>query len=100
MARKSKLSAQEIAEIDETNRIQTRKTGFGLMSARDRGWDRVKSMSGHSSHVLWHSNRPLQDYEARRDVPEGMFLLDVVIEGKTHTLAYDVDEFRKAIRWA
>lgn len=87
--RKSKTTAAEIeaVELAADTRKRKRGEGFALMSVRDRGWKRL------SNGVLmeWQVDRPLEEYEVRTHVPNGMFKLD----GKM----YDADDFRKYLRW-
>ena len=84
--RQSKLKAKELEE-DEFRHSQNRKHGYSMAQIRDRGWVRFSN----GSVMEWHVNRPLEEYEARKVVPEGHFFLD----GKL----YDSDEFRKWERW-
>lgn len=88
--RTSRLSAQEIAELDEANKKETRKQGFALMPIRDRGHARLSS----GADVRWHTDKwtTQGNFMLRSTVPSGMFEID----GKL----YDAEELRKYLRWA
>lgn len=96
--RKSKLSAAAIAEMDESQRRETRASGFRLMSVRDSG--RARLSNGIS--VFWHHPaRELPEVngvtvmETAR-VPAGYFGIDV--DGKM--IIFDGEELQKYLRWA
>lgn len=102
MARKSTLSAQEIAEMDEMKQSDLRKGGFSLMSVRDRG----QATLSNGAKVFWHTNNPpIQEFEDPKwgrievrdnTIPEGMFGIE--LGGKT--VLFNVEELRRFIRWA
>jgi hypothetical protein len=85
--RNSKLKALELEQAEHEQR-QSRNNGLSLMEVRDRGWYKLDN----GSVIEWGVDRPLYNGEVRRHVPEGYFFLN----GKI----YDVDEFRKFLRWA
>lgn len=96
--RKSKYKAQEITEIEEAKRRETRSTGLKLMGTRDSGRDRLSN----GVVVRWHTDNPPSytvitdthgDIEVTENtIPEGMLMLGDVL--------YDAEELRKALRWA
>lgn len=86
--RKSRLSQEEVAELDEINRQDTRNSGFNLMSTRDRGG----TMLSNGVVVEWHVDRPLKEGEARTRIYPG----DFIIDGKV----YDSEELMKYLRWS
>lgn len=86
--RKSTLSQEEVAELDAFNKGETRKSGFNLMSDRDKGYAKLTN----GSEVQWHVDRPLRNYEARLFVRPG----NIIIDGKK----FNVDELMKYTRWA
>lgn len=86
--RKSKLSAQEVAELDAFNKGETRNSGFGLMSVRDKGYTTLNN----GSLLQWHTNRPLREGEARQSVGDGYILID----GKI----FSAEELMRFTRWA
>lgn len=92
--RKTKLSAQEIKELDDTNKRATRNTGLAMMSVRDQGQASLKNYNGGDVKVAWHT--PHFNNGVRRDIPDGMF----VIDHKGETLAFDAEELQKVLRWA
>lgn len=94
--RKSSLSEAEIADLDDSTRKETRKSGFDLMSERDRGWSVVHDEQGTRVAVLWNTKRKPQEGEAIRNIPEGK----VVFESSEGTLVFDIDQLKRAIRWA
>lgn len=95
--RKSTLSAQEVAEMDETKQKQTRKSGFKLMSVRDRGHKKLSN----GATVLWHTNNPethsLNGYEITEStIPNGMF----GVKFKDEIILFNAEELSKFLRWA
>lgn len=92
--RKAKLTSDEIlaAEKAADDKQQTRKTGFAKMSERDRGWVRL------SNGVImeWHVARPLVEFEARKNVPDGKVILRIDKED----MVFDAEELKKWLRWA
>lgn len=99
--RKTTLSAQEIAEMDETKRKQTRNKGLKLMPVRDRG----KATLSNGITVRWHGvptphiigEAGGQRIEATdRHIPDGMF--GIVIKGET--ILFNAEELSKYLRWA
>jgi hypothetical protein len=97
MVRKSKISAEEIEEIEfaEFDRRQVRGKGLDLMSVRDRGWGHIRDHRGRALTMSWHVNAPPQEGIARNNIPPGMFML----EGDGIRVMFDADEFRKFLRW-
>lgn len=89
--RKVTKTEQEKQEIEAAERTNRRKGGFDLMKVRDRGYFRMSNGVG----IMWHSDTELSDYEARRYVPDGMFVLN--IEGKE--AIFDKEEFMRYLRW-
>lgn len=85
--RQTKLSAQEVAELDASKQADTRKSGFKLMSVRDQG----NTMLSNGSRVFWHIPKP-QGYTHYRSIPPGTFEID----GKL----FDAEELQKVLRWA
>lgn len=94
MPRQNKFTVEEshAAEISADDRRRNRATGFAKMHERDRSFRRLSN----GSIIHWPVNRELDEYEARLDIPEGMFAL--TIDGKEHY--FDTDEFRQWLRWA
>ena len=90
--RKVTQSEQERKEIEAAERAEKRSHGFELMAVRDRGWFKLSNGVG----IMWHSDEPLADWEARRYVPDGMFLLN--FDGKE--AIFDKEEFMRYLRWA
>lgn len=91
---RTKQSAAEIEELElaENNRRQTRKSGFSLMSVRDRGWIKL-----NNGVVLeWPVDRELLDGEVRSFIPKGYF--GMVTGDKK--IIFDAEEFKKYLRWA
>lgn len=86
--RKSQLSVQEVAEMDEMNRVNTRNSGFSLMSVRDKGYIRL----GNGCLMQWHVDRQLKDGEARQVIPDGMVMIDDKF--------FNAEELQKYLRWA
>lgn len=89
--RKILKTDQERAEIDASERNDRRKTGFDLMKVRDRGWWRMTNGAG----IIWHTDTNAVEYEARRAIPDGMFLLQI---GKEEVM-FDKEEFMRWLRW-
>lgn len=85
--RNTRLKPQEIAERDEMNRTERRKSGFDLMPIRDRGW----AVLSNGVRVRWHTDK-FDDYGIRSTVPDGTFEID----GKL----YNAEELMKFLRWA
>ena len=83
--RKSTLSQQEIAELDEMKAKQTRGAGLSLMSVRDRGYTTLSN----GKRVHWHVRK---GGWGNRSVQPGTIVIDDV--------AYNVEELQKWIRWA
>jgi hypothetical protein len=93
----SKLSAQEIAELDEMNQQQARNKGLALMPVRDRG----KATLSNGVVVRWRGvKQPYQTFELNgqiweisdQQVPEGIFIINGV--------SFEAEELRKYLRWA
>jgi len=89
--RRTTKTEQERAEIEASERTDRRKGGFDLMKVRDRGWWRMSNGLG----MVWHTNSEPAEYEARRSVPDGMFLLQI---GREEVVC-DKEEFMRWLRW-
>lgn len=94
--RKSSLSDAEIADLDESTRRESRKSGFGLMSERDGG---TKVLS-NGVRVFW--NHPTYKdgddnfaYIRKAKVPDNH--LGIVIDGKL--IVFNGEELKRALRW-
>lgn len=89
MPRTSKTTAAEIEAIEQTeaNRIASRKTGLSLIEVRDRGWGRLRELSGSDVVLVWGVKDSLHK--------AGLFKL--VVDKKE--LILDGEEFRKWLRW-
>ena len=96
--RNSKLSIQEIAELDETKRKETRKSGFSLMTIRDRGWSVIKNYLGNDVRIVWNTTREPWPGEAIDNIPNGMIRIDV--PKGTKSILVDVEDLNKWTRWA
>lgn len=86
---KSKYSAQQITEMEEVKQKDTRKSGFALMSTRDKG---ITTLS-NGVVVKWHG----KDFEngsgaTEHTVPAGTFMINNIL--------YDAEELRHWLRWA
>lgn len=107
--RQSRLTFEEIqaAEQASEKRRQSRNQGFRKMHDRDRAHQKLSN----GITMLWHVDRELNKDESHivredgtvvditvypQDVPEECFGL--VIDGKRYL--FDLDEFRKWLRWA
>lgn len=101
MARKTKLSAQEVSEMDEFKKSEFRKGGLNLISEKDRGWSVDYDATGRRVAILWHTDRKPDEGEAMRRVPEGQVVLEFEGKsgGKEHVI-FDADKLKRAIRWA
>lgn len=96
--RKSNLSSQEIAELDELKAEERRASGLALGQVRDRGWARLRN----NALVFWHHPKTLgtevnsiKIYNSA-EVPPGCF--GIMIDGKK--VIFDAEELRKFLRWA
>jgi len=85
--RKTKLSQEEIAELDATKAREARNAGLKLLPVRDRGW--AKLSNGLSVH--WNTK-----YANPVLVPDGDF--GIMVNGKVYR--FDAEELRKYLRWA
>lgn len=83
--RKTTLSEQDIAEMDESKAKQVRGNGLSLMSIRDRGFTTLRN----GKKIYWNTST---SYSGRKLVQPGYVILDGV--------SYDVDELQKWLRWA
>lgn len=97
MTRKSKLTASEIEEAEKASeeRRQSRNLGFQKMYERDA----VSRTLSNGITMLWHVDPELVKLPAGGlwpTIPEDKFML--LIDGKEHY--FDLDEFRKSLRWA
>lgn len=100
--RKTTYSEQDVADLDEFNKAQTRKGGFALMPVRDRGYAELSN----GAKVFWHHPKREQE-EAEFDgvkvttyttpqVPDQHFGIE--FEGKLVT--FNAEELRRWLRWA
>jgi hypothetical protein len=95
--RSAPKSEQEKLEIEAAERTDRRKGAFKYMNIRDRGWGQINDLHNKRSAVMhWHVSVPLEEGVPRRQVPDGVFTLDVAGQ----VIAFDVEEFRKLLRWA
>lgn len=85
--RQSKQKALEIEQAEHDSK-QNRSNGLSLAEIRDRGWSKLSN----GIMMEWHIDRPMEEGEVRRNIPEGFFVLD----GKV----YELDEFNRFLRWA
>ena len=97
--RKTSLSNQEIAELDEFNKGQTRKSGLDLIPVKERGFARLSN----GAKVYWHhtprDSEPSQDgivTVASPRVPDNHF----GIEYKGELITFNSEELRRWLRWA
>lgn len=92
--RKSKISASDMEKRDllEYERSHKRNRVYKeLIPEKDKGWVRLSN----GVVFLWHTDRELAEGELRDHVPSGSFVL--AIDSKKY--AFDLDEFRKWLRW-
>lgn len=97
MARKTKLSADEIAQLDATEQSElerraTRNMGFEKMKERDLGYGRLRDFNGGKE--VWMDWRMSQDAEA-----DQLFKLVVGTGYDKITLVFDAEQFRRHLRW-
>lgn len=97
MTRTSKLTFDEIqaAEQASEDRRASRAQGFKKMYERDQ----VMKVLSNGVRMLWHVDPELVKTPPGGvwpEIPEHQFML--VIDGKEHR--FDLDEFRKWLRWA
>jgi len=94
MARKSKLSATEIAELEnaEYQRREIRKTGFQKMKERDLGYGRLRDYNGHKA--VWMDWRMTAEYES-----DQLFKMVIGSGDEKITIVLDAEEVRKHLRW-
>ncbi len=109
MPRHTKLTQEEILEAEKAsdNRHHSRNQGYAKMHERDKA---VQLLSNGAT-MVWHVPKELNKSESRflRDdgtvenitvyppeIPEDCFGL--IIDGKRYL--FDLDEFRKWLRWA
>lgn len=92
--RKSKISSEDAyaAEVAAADRKEKRKTGFSMMSIRDKGYQRLSN----GVIMLWPTDRELEDGETITRVPDGKFVL--IVNGEY--IPFDTDDFRQSLRWA
>lgn len=96
MAIQSSVSSEEIEQIEEATQKSNRKSGFALMSVRDRGWAYIQSINGQRIRTHWHVDREPEEYEVMRNVPPGHFLM-VTDDAE---ILVDAEQLRKWLRWA
>ena len=109
MARRTKLTAEEIRALDETKqqeagRVQSRKNGFSIMSQRDMGFGRLKDQTGREVTMLWHvpehSMISLPPGAYRSQIPNGKFVLEFRgKDGVTDRMVFEAEDFHKLLRW-
>lgn len=100
--RKSKLSAAEIAEMDETKQSEAdqrklRNTGYALMSVRDRGYKKLSN----GVTAIWHTKTPPTSTQngwevTQGTIPDGTF----GIKTNDEIILFDAEELSKYLRWA
>lgn len=101
--RQSTLSAAEIADRDESNKKETRKSGFSLMSVRDRGFNTLSN----GVTVCWNHPKYEGDVSVTDDglevstvykskVPNGKFGMQI---GRQF-IEFDAEELMRHLRWA
>jgi len=89
--RKSTLTSQEVSEMDKMN---NRKSGYALMSIKDRGFARLSN----SVVVRWNAPTPWSEpsgdkLQTRRStIPDGTFEINGIL--------FNAEELRKFLRWA
>lgn len=91
MARKSKLSSEEIEEMEltEDNRRKVRNMGFEKMRERDLGYGFLVDYQGKRKIVMdWRMSR---EHEADQ-------LFKLVLPGG-QTLVLDAEQVRRHLRW-
>jgi len=96
--RKTSLSNQEIAELDEFNKGQTRKSGLDLIPVKERGFAQLSN----GAKVYWH-HTPRDSEEvngivtvATPRVPDNHF----GIEFNGELITFNSEELRRWLRWA
>lgn len=99
--RHTTLTAEQIAELDEMNQStfqqrRQRDAGLKLMGTRDSGTARLRNLAGGEVRLYWHVNTEADDWEPRRHVPDGTF----IIENQDATIALNAEELRRFLRWA
>lgn len=95
MARKTKLTSAEIAELemDEAEHKAVRNTGFQKMKERDLGYGRLRdfNMRGEEVWMDWRMSR--------EDEASQLFKL-VVGKGRDKTIiVLDAEQVRRHLRW-
>lgn len=96
--RKSTLSEQEIAELDEFQKKETRAAGLALMPVRDRGVAKL------SNGVTVYWNHPKREHEpvngvttySTPRVADGQF--GISVDGKL--IVFNAEELMRHLRWA
>lgn len=96
MPRKSKLSAVEIAGLEEAEytRRETRNSGFAKMKERDLGLGRLYDYNGGKSVVM--------DWRMDEDgIKDQLFKLRIGQAGDKcqHLLVLDAEQVRRHLRW-
>lgn len=99
---KTRLSEQEVAELDETKQKESRKGGFKLMSVRDMGYHKLSN----GITIFWH--HPKRESQPGK-LPDGTEIITIaspkVPVGKfglkidSKVVVFDTEEFRKFLRW-
>lgn len=96
--RKTTYSEQEVAELDQFNKAQTRKGGVALIPVRDRGVAKL------SNDVVVYWNHPARETEEvngvsmviKPRVPDNHFGIEV--DGKM--IVFNAEELMRYLRWA
>jgi len=100
--RKTSLSQQEVAELDETKAKEARKSGLNLIPERDRGYHRLRN------GVMVYWNHPTREHQPSSHngieivtkttprVAPGEFGIEV--DGRI--IRFDADELRMYLRWS
>lgn len=94
MARKSKLSATEIAELEQSEyqRREIRNMGFQKMKERDLGYGRLRDYNGKKA--VWMDWRMDKEYEN-----DQLFKMVIGSGNDKVTIVLDAEEVRKHLRW-
>lgn len=96
--RQTTYSEQEVADLNEFNRQQTRKGGLDLIPVRDRG---VAKLSNGATVYWHHPKRETEEVNGvsmviTAKVPDNHF--GIVVDDKMIT--FNAEELRKYLRWA
>lgn len=90
---KPKLTGSDILEAEKAaaERQENRKSGYSMVHIRDQGGHRLEN----GTVIYWPVPNAENSFQSR-PMRKGTFILD--IDGKK--TVFDVEEFRKWIRWA